>query len=88
MEHLRKKIDAIDTKIVKLIATRQAHVLRIGKYKKQHNLPVFQPKREKFILESKKALAKKFGINQKLIEKIFRIVLVNSRDIQKKVLSK
>ena len=87
MEHLRKKIDTIDTRIVNLIAKRQAHVFRIGKYKKQHKLSVLQPKREKSIIESKMTLAKKLGLKPALIEKIFKLILANSREIQKRVSS-
>lgn len=84
MEHLRKKIDTIDTQIVGLVAKRQSCVLRIGEYKKENGVPVFQPKRERAIIKSKKVLAKKFGLKPSLVEKIFKLIIANSREIQKK----
>lgn len=43
----RKEIDAIDAKLVALFEQRMQHSARIAEYKKEHHLPVFDPKRER-----------------------------------------
>ena len=50
----RKKIDAIDLKLVELINQRAAAAREIGKLKNDTNLPIYEPDREKLILENVK----------------------------------
>jgi chorismate mutase/prephenate dehydratase len=53
---LRKKIDAIDAKIVALINERTAQVLRIGAIKRKAGKEVYAPEREKVVYERLAAL--------------------------------
>lgn len=46
IDEARVKINAIDKEMVKLFEERMKAVLDVLKYKKQHNLPVFDEKRE------------------------------------------
>jgi len=47
----RKKIDAMDEQIVELISKRAEAAKAIGELKKQTELPVYEPQREKDVLE-------------------------------------
>ena len=47
LQELRLEIDRIDDQLVKLFAERMDIAARIGDYKKQRNLPVFVPARER-----------------------------------------
>ncbi len=47
LSELRGKIDNIDDQLVKLFAQRMEVAAQIGDYKKEHNLPVFVPARER-----------------------------------------
>lgn len=47
MDELRLSIDNADEKIVKAFAERMATAAKIAEYKKQNDLPVFDPKRER-----------------------------------------
>lgn len=49
--NLRKEIDKIDSMILKLLNERSSLALKIGEIKKLHKIPVYDPKREKEILE-------------------------------------
>lgn len=51
LEDLRKKIDAIDEKLVELINERAQVVVEIGKVKQADSAPVYVPHREKAVLE-------------------------------------
>ena len=50
----RKKIDELDLKLVELINQRAAAAREIGKLKNDTNLPIYEPEREKRILENVK----------------------------------
>jgi chorismate mutase len=48
----RRRIDDIDRKLVELLNERSKCALEIGKLKQQANLPLYQPDREKEVLEN------------------------------------
>ena len=50
IDEARKKINAIDEEMVKLFEERMTAVLDVLKYKKEHNLAVFDSKREEEII--------------------------------------
>lgn len=51
IEILREEIDKIDSEILKLLNARSELALKIGEIKKIYNLPVYDPEREKKIIE-------------------------------------
>ena len=51
LNELRKNIDEIDREIIELFEKRMDVAREIGRYKKQHDLPVFDPEREKKLIE-------------------------------------
>ena len=48
----RRRIDELDTKLVQLLNERSQCALEIGKLKQEANLPLYQPEREKEVLEN------------------------------------
>ena len=58
LQELRGKIDAIDDQLIQLFAQRMDIAAQIGDYKKERNLPVFVPARER---EKLKDVAEKAG---------------------------
>ena len=54
---LRDNINEIDNKIVELWAQRMECSLKIAEYKKENNLPLFDEKREKELLDRVSELA-------------------------------
>lgn len=49
---LRRRIDELDRKLVQLLNERSQCALEIGKLKHQANLPLYQPEREKEVLQN------------------------------------
>ena len=49
---LRRRIDELDRQLVKLLNERSQCALEIGKIKQEKNLPLYQPDREKEVLEN------------------------------------
>jgi chorismate mutase len=48
---LRQRIDQIDDQLMKLLNSRSACAVEIGRIKRRVGLPVYQPEREKWILD-------------------------------------
>ena len=74
MSEIREVIDVIDHQIVELISSRSQYVQRAAKFKKDENA-VRDPARVQQVIESKKELAKKYGVSPELIEKIYRTMI-------------
>lgn len=51
LDESRKKINEIDKEMARLFEERMKAVLGVLKYKKEHNLPVFDEKREIELIE-------------------------------------
>jgi chorismate mutase-like protein len=51
LDSLRVKIDALDLEILELLAKRVELVLKVGDYKRQNSLPVYDPERERSLLK-------------------------------------
>ena len=51
----REEIDKIDNELVDLFSKRQETVLKIGKYKKDNNIPVVASNREQEVIDRLKA---------------------------------
>lgn len=86
LQVLRDKIDATDKGIVSLIAERHSYAEMIGMYKKQNNMPLFQPEREAMLISSVRTQAKDLNIDPDAIEKIFRVIMDDSKRVQNNIL--
>jgi chorismate mutase len=51
MAELRSRIDAIDEDLVRLLSARAHCALQVGRLKEQLGMPVYQPDREREVLE-------------------------------------
>lgn len=51
LEKLRQEISAVDAKLIPLLKERMEISGRIGAYKREHDLPVLDAKRERIVLE-------------------------------------
>lgn len=52
LQDWRRRIDEIDRKLVELLNERSHCALEIGKLKQAANLPLYQPEREKEVLQN------------------------------------
>ncbi len=85
LNNIRKRINKIDAQIISLLAKRQICSREVGIYKKQNKIAIHQPKREKEILVKLESMAKAKKLEPKSINKIFKVIFKNSRDVQKGV---
>lgn len=52
LDDLRRRIDALDRRVVALLNERAAHAIALGRIKKKRGLPVYQPAREEEVLNN------------------------------------
>ena len=81
IEDWRKKIDEMDLKIVELINQRAAAAREIGKLKNNTNLPIYEPDREKKILEAVKK-ANKGPLPDREVQHVFERIIDVMRKLQ------
>ena len=61
LNELRNEINQIDDEILKLFLRRMEVTDQVADYKRQHDLPIYQPQREQEILESVSERAGELG---------------------------
>ena len=77
----RKEIDKIDDSIIELLEQRFNLVVEIGQYKKEHNLPIYDSKREEELINN---LLNKIDNNElkENYKKIIQLILIESKNQQ------
>ncbi len=51
LDELRRGIDAVDQQILKLLHDRVRLVMAVGEYKRERGIPVYDPARERALLD-------------------------------------
>lgn len=82
LETLRRDIDALDARLVELLAGRQALVEQVAAAKRAQNLPVYHPAREEDLISRRRAQAATVGLDSDLVEDLFRRLIRQSRVAQ------
>lgn len=81
LKAMRSKIDEIDEKLLDLYARRMDVARRIGEYKKARGMQVFDPEREKLLLEEKIAKVRGTGLESGAT-RFFELLMSHSRHEQ------
>ena len=79
---LRKRIDEIDRKLVELINERARAAQQIGRLKRQSDLPIYEPDREKKIFANVTAV-NRGPLTEKDLRHIYERLIDVMRNIQK-----
>lgn len=77
----REALDAIDRELIPLLERRMTVARRIGRIKAEQQLPVYQPEREKQVLETRLAWIADESLKPFLSE-LLRAILAVSRSVQ------
>jgi len=80
---LRTEITQLDTQLLALLAKRLQLVRKIGEYKKMHNLPIRDEKREEEILQDLFEKGKSLQISQELIKVIWKSIFQEAYKLEK-----
>jgi len=82
LEELRKDINDIDVRMVKLLSERISVARKIGSLKRKGSRQIHDQTREKKVIEHIRHLAKKEDINPEDVERLYRLVIAASRSVQ------
>jgi chorismate mutase len=85
VDHWRRKIDEIDKRLVELLNERSQCVLEIGKLKKTDGTPLYQPDREREVLEAAER-ANRGPLSEGAIRRLFERILDEARSVERLVM--
>jgi chorismate mutase-like protein len=78
----RKKIDEVDRRLVELLSERARSAVEIGRLKRNTNLPIYEPERERVVFENVKEMNRGPLPGPDLV-RIFERIMDVMRNIQK-----
>jgi chorismate mutase len=79
---LRNKIDDFDREIVSILKRRFNIVKKVGKFKKKHNLPLCDRKRQAEVLKIRVKQGKTSGLNEKFAKNLYNLIFNEAIRIQ------
>jgi chorismate mutase / prephenate dehydrogenase len=79
---LRALLDAIDRDVLQLFARRMGIVAEIAAYKRHTRTPIRDLPREREVLQDRAERASKLGLPASVIESVYRLLMLASRDHQ------
>lgn len=81
LDTLRVAIDGVDQRILALLAERVRLVLAVGEYKRKHGLAVYDPERERSVLE-RLSKAAESPLDGDTVRRVFERLIDESRRIE------
>jgi len=84
IESIRNQIDILDKTILQLLNSRAELAIEIGRIKKKISEPVYNPDREKEILD-KLVTINEGPLDNKSIKSLFERIIDESRSIERKI---
>jgi chorismate mutase len=78
---LRRKIDAVDQRILSALSERVRLVMEVGDYKRARNLPVYDPDRERSLFDRLCGLAEP-PLDAGTVRRIFERIVDECRSIE------
>jgi chorismate mutase-like protein len=81
LDELRRGIDAVDQQILKLLHERVRLVMQVGEYKRERGIPVYDPARERALLD-RLCKAAEPPLDAETIRRIFERLVDESRRIE------
>lgn len=85
LDDLRDSIDRVDEVIVRLLNERARIVCEIGQRKKEQNVPIYQPDREKAVIEHVRGIAVEGPLGSEAIARLFERIIDEARTLERRV---
>lgn len=83
LDELRRAIDSVDARLLELIQERIRLVLEVGAYKKRRGLAVYDPERERRLLDRLTSLAAP-PLEPDTVRRIFERLIDESRRLEQR----
>jgi chorismate mutase len=81
LDQLREAIDTVDAEILRLVAARVELVLSIAEFKRTRQMPVYDPDRERAVIDRLIGLAPT-NLDPQLVRSIFERIIDESRRVE------
>jgi chorismate mutase-like protein len=81
----RRRIDELDRKLVELLNERSRCALEIGRLKRTAQLPLYQPDREREVLENAER-ANSGPLSDRAIRRLFERILDEARSVEREAM--
>lgn len=88
LAELRNIIDEVDDEMMNVLKKRSQIIEEIGKYKKEHQITIFQLERWQEILRTRGQWADKMGLSRQYVEKLCQLLHEESIRIQNGLMNK
>ena len=85
LDDLRRDIDRVDEVLVRLLNERARCACEIGRLKKQLGVDVYQPDREKQVLEHVRSVAAEGPLGPEAIARLFERIIDEARSLERRV---
>jgi chorismate mutase len=86
IDEWRRRIDVIDSQLMKLLNSRSACAVEIGRIKKRVGLPAYSPEREAWILD--RVMRENPGpLQPEAVRRVFERIIDESRRLERLVIS-
>jgi chorismate mutase len=79
---LRDKINDFDNSIIETMASRMEVVKKVGEFKKEHNLPLCDRKRQEEVLKMRVEQGKNGGLDEKFVKDLYNLIFNEAIRIQ------
>jgi chorismate mutase-like protein len=85
LDDLRQDIDRIDEVLVRLLNERARVACEVGRLKKVQGIEVYQPEREKMVLDHVRSLAVEGPLGPEAIARLFERIIDEARRLERRV---
>jgi chorismate mutase-like protein len=85
LEDLRHDIDRVDEVLVRLLNERARCVCEIGRIKKERGIEIYQPDREKDVLNHVRAVGAEGPLGGDAIARLFERIIDEARRLERRV---
>ena len=85
LDDLRKDIDRVDEVLVRLLNERARCACEIGRLKKEQGIDVYQPDREKQVLDHVRNVAAEGPLGPEAIARLFERIIDEARRLERRV---
>ena len=85
LDDLRKNIDRVDEVLVRLLNERARCACEIGRLKKEMGVEIYQPDREKQVLDHVRGVAAEGPLGPDAIARLFERIIDEARRLERRV---
>ncbi len=85
LDDLRRDIDRVDEVLVRLLNERARCACEVGKLKKELGMQVYQPEREKQVIEHVRSVASEGPLGPDAIARLFERIIDEARSLERRI---